>query len=132
MRRHKHLKRLERLRDAINKRYGKYKTYEYMRESDFPDGGVWAIWLGLLKDIKECGFSAVFKIDGIRLYYYNELWKMVNGKNHAPLDTPPKFKKDTEVYFNEIKFDGPMERAEWIAKQPIPGYMYTDDEIIEE
>ena len=79
MRRHKHLKRLERLRDAINKRYGKYKTYEYMRESDFPDGGVWAIWLGLLKDIKECGFSVVFKIDGIRLYYYNELLKMVNG-----------------------------------------------------
>jgi hypothetical protein len=57
---------------------------------------------------------------------------MVNGRNHAPLDTPPKFKKDTEVYFHEMKFDGPMERAEWIAKQPIPGYMYTDDEIIEE
>ena len=90
------------------------------------------IGLGLLKDIKECGFSAVFKIDGIRLYYYNELWKMVNGKNHAPLDTPPKFKKDTEVYFHEMKFDGPMERAEWIVKQPIPSYMYTDDEIMEE
>ena len=83
MRRHKHLKRLERLRDAINKRYGKYKTYEYMKESDFPDGGVWAIWLGLLKDIRECGFSAVFKIDGIRLYYYNELWKKVNDCDHV-------------------------------------------------
>ena len=126
MRRHKHLKRLERLRDAINKRYGKYKTYEYMKESDFPDEGIWRIWVALLKDIKECGLSVVFKIDGIRLYYYNELWKMVNGKNHAPLDTPPKFKKDTEVYFHEIKFDGPMERAEWLAKQPLPGYMWTE------
>ena len=86
MNRHKHLKRLEQLRDAINKRYGKYKTYEYMRESDFPDGGVWAIWLALLKDIKECGFSTVFKIDGVRLYYYNELWKKINNKMHEPLN----------------------------------------------
>ena len=123
MNRHKHLKRLERLKDAIFKRYGRNGVLE---ESDLPDGGVWAIWLALLKDIRKCGFSAVFKIDGIRLYYYNELWKMVNGKNHAPLDTPPKFKKDTEVYFHEIKFDGPMESAEWLAKQPLPGYMWTE------
>ena len=128
MRRHKHLRRLERLRDAINKRYGKYKTYEYMRESDFPDGGVWAIWLGLLKDIKECGFSAVFKIDGIRLYYYNELWKMVNGKDHAPLDTPPKFKNTSSTFhrYHNMEFTDTMDRAEWIAKEPLPGYMWTE------
>ena len=131
MRRHKHLKRLERLRDAINKRYGKYKTYEYMRESDFPDGGVWAIWLGLLKDIKECGFSAVFKIDGVRLYYYNELWKMVNGKNHKPLDTPPQLnyfhKNDTTVVrYKDMEFTDIMDRAEWMSKEPLPGYMWTE------
>jgi len=128
MNRHKHLKRLEQLRDAINKRYGKYVTYEYLKESDFPDGGVWAIWLGLLKDIRECGFSTVFKIDGVRLYYYNELWKMVNGKDHAPLDTPPKFKNtnSTVVRYKGIEFDGPMERAEWIAKEPLPGYIWTE------
>ena len=124
MRRHKHLRRLERLRDAINKRYGKYKTYEYMKESDFPDGGVWAIWLGLLKDIKECGFSAVFKIDGIRLYYYNELWKKVNDRDHAlenmEIQLPPV------VTYNDMKFDGTMDRAEWLAKQPLPSYMYED------
>ena len=125
MRRHKHLKRLERLRDAINKRYGIPGPGIYS-ESDFPDEGIWRIWVVLLKDIKECGLSPDFKIDGIRLYYYNELWKMVNGKNHAPLDTPPKFKKDKEVYFHEIKFDGPMDRAEWLAKQPLPSYMWTE------
>ena len=116
MREHKHLRRLKRLHDAVLDYYN----------SEPNDNGLWLIWCALKKDIKECGFSAVFKIDGIRLYYYNELWKMVNGKNHAPLDTPPKFKKDTEVYFHEMKFDGPMERAEWLAKQPLPGYMWTE------
>jgi hypothetical protein len=134
MNRHKHLKRLERLKDAIFKRYGRRGVLE---ESDFPDGGVWAIWLGLLKDIKECGFSAVFKIDGVRLYYYNELWKMVNGKNHKPLDTPPKFNyfhknETTVVRYKDMEFDGPMERAEYIANEPLPGYMYPEAEIIEE
>ena len=137
MRRHKHLRRLERLRDAINKRYGKYKTYEYMKESDFPDEGIWTIWVALLKDIKECGFSAVFKIDGIRLYYYNELWKMVNGKDHAPLDTPPQFnyfhKNDTTVVrYKDMEFTDIMERAEYIAKEPLPGYMWPEAEDIEE
>ena len=121
MRRHKHLRRLERLRDAVLDYYnGDAMTM------DPEDKGQWLIWRALLKDIEKCGFSADFKIDGIRLYYYNELWKMVNGKNHAPLDTPPKFKKDTEVYFFEMKFDGPMERAEWLAKQPLPGYMWPE------
>ena len=30
------------------------------------------------------------------------------------------------------EFEDPMDRAEWLAKQPIPSYMYTEDEIIEE
>ena len=70
MNRHKHLARLERLKDAIWKRYGRRGVLD---ESCFPDGGVWAIWLGLLRDIKECGLSYGYKIDGVRLYYYNEL-----------------------------------------------------------
>jgi hypothetical protein len=123
MRRHKHLRRLERLRDAINKRYGKYKTYEYMKESDFPDEGIWCIWVALLKDIKECGLSVVFKIDGIRLYYYNELWKKVNDRDHVLENVKIE---TSEVYFHEMKFDGPMERAEWLAKQPLPSYMWTE------
>ena len=125
MNRHKHLKRLEQLRDAINKRYGKYKTYEYMRESDFPDEGIWRIWVALLKDIKECGFSPVFKIDGIRLYYYNELWKKVNNKNHEPFPKEGVVPR-SHVSFEDMKFDGTMERAEWLAKQPLPSYMYKD------
>ena len=76
------MKRLERLRDAINKRYGKYKTYEYMKESDFPDEGIWTIWVALLKDIKECGLSYSYRIEGLRLFYYNELWKKVNDKDY--------------------------------------------------
>ena len=124
MRRHKHLKRLERLRDAINKRYGKYKTYEYMKESDFPDEGIWRIWVALLKDIKKCGFSVVFKIDGIRLYYYNELWKKVNNKDHAlenmKIQLPPV------VTYKDMKFTDTMDRAEWLAKQPLPSYMWTE------
>ena len=130
MNRHKHLKRLERLRDAIFKRYGKKGV---LNKSDlpYPVASAWLIWKGLLKDIKECGFSAVFKIDGIRLYYYNELWKMVNGRNHAPLDTPPKFnyfhKNDTTVVrYKDMEFTDTMERAEYIAKEPLPGYMYTE------
>jgi len=123
MNRHKHLARLERLRDAINKRYGKYKTYEYLKESDFPDGGVWAIWLGLLRDIKECGLSYGYKIDGVRLYYYNELWKMVNGKDHAPLDTPPTRFKNTNSTVRITDIKEPMDRANWLAKQPLPGYI---------
>tara|TARA_R110002020_G_scaffold447804_1_gene660243 strand:- start:40 stop:423 length:384 start_codon:yes stop_codon:yes gene_type:complete len=125
MNRHKHLARLERLKDAIFKRYGRRGVLE---ESDFPDGGVWAIWLGLLKDIRECGFSTVFKIDGVRLYYYNEMWKMVNGKDHAPLDTPPKFKNTNSmvVRYKDMEFDGPLDRAEWISKEPLPDYMWTE------
>ena len=125
MRRHKHLKRLERLRDAINKRYGKYKTYEYMKESDFPDEGIWRIWVALIKDIKECGFSAVFKIDGIRLYYYNELWKKVNNKDHEPF---PKegVVPQSHVTYKDMKFTDTMDRAEWLAKQPLPSYMWTE------
>ena len=116
MRRHKHLKRLERLRDAVLDYYN----------GEPNDKGLWLIWCALKRDIKKCGLSPDSKIDGLRLYYYNELWKMINGKNHAPLDTPPKFKKDTEVYFHEMKFDGPMDRAEWLAKQPLPGYVWTE------
>ena len=121
MREHKHLRRLKQLHDAVLD-YCNSDPNSILSE----DEGLWLIWCALKKDIEKCGFSPIFKIDGIRLYYYNELWKMVNGKNHAPLDTPPKFKKDTEVYFNEMKFDGPMERAEWLAKQPLPSYMWTE------
>ena len=129
MRRHKHLRRLERLRDAINKRYGKYKTYEYMKESDFPDEGIWCIWVALLKDIKECGLSVVFKIDGIRLYYYNELWKKVNNNNHALKDMKielhdPRAPRWAQTLMDE--FEDPMDRAEWLAKQPLPSYMWTE------
>ena len=125
MKRHKHLKRLERLRDAINKRYGKYKTYEYMKESDFPDEGIWRIWVALLKDIKECGFSPVFKIDGIRLYYYNELWKKVNNKDHEPFPKEGVVPR-SHVTYKDMKFTDTMERAEWLAKQPLPSYMWTE------
>ena len=123
MREHKYLRRLKRLYDAVLDYYGGEPTSVLPEEE-----GLWLIWCALKKDIKECGFSPVFKIDGIRLYYYNELWKMVNGKNHDPLNTvhTSKFKKDTEVYFHEMTFDGPMERAEWLAKQPLPSYMWTE------
>ena len=88
MRRHKHLRRLIRLRDAV------LDYYNGEPNSILPeDKGLWLIWCALEKDIKKCGLSPDYKIDGLRLYYYNELWKMVNGKNHAPLDTPPKFKR---------------------------------------
>ena len=116
MRRHKHLKRLERLRDAVLDYYN----------GEPNDKGLWLIWCALKRDIKKCGLSPDYKIDGLRLYYYNELWKKVNNKDHEPLNTvhTSKFKNDTEVYFHEMKFDGPMERAEWMAKQPLPGYMW--------
>jgi len=125
MNRHKHLARLERLKDAIWKRYGRRGVLD---ESCFPDGGVWAIWLGLLRDIRECGLSYSYKIDGVRLYYYNELWKMVNGKDHAPLDTPPKFKNtnSTVVRYKGMEFTDTMDRAEWIAKEPLSGYIWTE------
>ena len=120
MKRHKHLKRLERLKDAIFKRYGKRGV---LNKSDLPDEASWLIWKGLLKDIKECGLSTVFKIDGVRLYYYNELWKMVNDRDHVLENVKIE---TSEVYFHEMKFDGPMERAEWLAKQPLPSYMWTE------
>jgi len=125
MGRHKHLKRLEQLKDAMFKRYGKKGV---LNASDFPSEAAWLIWKGLLKDIRECGLSTVFKIDGVRLYYYNELWKMVNGKDHDPLNTvhTSKFINDTKVIFHNMTFPDTMERAEWIAKEPLPGYMWTE------
>ena len=85
MRRHKYLKRLERLRDAVVDKYKK-SGWGDIRESDFKDDALWKIWCALIHDIRECGFSADFKIDGIRLYYYNELWKKINNKMHEPLN----------------------------------------------
>ena len=133
MNRHKHLKRLERLRDAVSKRYG--IPEQHMKESDFPGTELWRIWVALLKDIEKCGSSAVFKIDGIRLYYYNELWKKVNNNDHALENMKfqshdPRAPRWASTLMDE--FEDPMDRAEWLAKQPIPSYMYTEDEIIEE
>ena len=120
MRRHKHLRRLERLRDAVLDYYnGDAMTM------DPEDKGQWLIWRALLKDIEKCGFSADFKIDGIRLYYYNELWKKVNNKDHESFPEDG-ISPQSQVYFHEMKFDGPMERAEWLAKQPLPGYMWPE------
>ena len=115
MREHKHLKRLERLRDAVLDYYN----------GEPNDKGLWLIWCALKRDIKKCGLSPDSKIDGLRLYYYNELWKKVNNKDHEP------FPKDgvvprSHVSFEDMKFDGTMERAEWLAKQPLPSYMYED------
>ena len=115
MRRHKHLKRLERLRDAVLDYYN----------GEPNDKGLWLIWCALKRDIKKCGLSPDYKIDGLRLYYYNELWKKVNNKDHKP------FPKDgvvprSHVTYNDMKFDGTMDRAEWLAKQPLPSYMYKD------
>ena len=120
MRRHKHLKRLERLRDAINKRYGIPGPGIYS-ESDFPDEGIWRIWVVLLKDIKECGLSPDFKIDGIRLYYYNEVWKKVNNDNHKLQLHDPRAPQWAQTLMDAFEY--PMERAEWLAKQPLPSYM---------
>mgnify|MGYP005692795537 CR=1 FL=1 len=124
MRRHKHLKRLERLRDTMVDNYGKTGWGDFI-QSDFENEGLWLIWVALLKDIKECGFSPDFKIDGLRLYYYNELWKKVNNKDHKSFPEDG-ISPQSQVYFHEMKFDGPMERAEWLAKQPLPGYMWTE------
>jgi hypothetical protein len=119
MRRHKHLRRLIRLRDAV------LDYYNGEPNGVLPeDEGLWLIWCALEKDIKKCGLSPDFKIDGLRLYYYNELWKKVNDKDHAlenmKIQLPPV------VTYNDMKFDGTMERAEWLAKQPLPNYMYKD------
>ena len=119
MRRHKHLRRLIRLRDAV------LDYYNGEPNSVLPeDKGLWLIWCALEKDIKKCGLSPDYKIDGLRLYYYNELWKKVNDRDHAlenmEIQLPPV------VTYNDMKFDGTMDRAEWLAKQPLPGYMYKD------
>ena len=117
MRRHKHLKRLERLRDAV-------LDYYHDKNLLSEDEGLWTIWNALKKDIEKCGSSAVFKIDGLRLYYYNELWKKVNNKDHAlenmKIQLPPV------VTYKDMKFTDTMERAEWLAKQPLPSYMWTE------
>ena len=133
MNRHKHLKRLEQLRDVVLDYYnGDAMTM------DPEDKGLWLIWCALLKDIEKCGSSAVFKIDGIRLYYYNALWKKVNNKDHESFPKEgPKYMKlhdpraprwastlMDEFYVN-IKED-PLDRAEWLAKQPLPSYMWTE------
>ena len=119
MRRHKHLRRLIRLRDAV------LDYYNGEPNSVLPeDKGLWLIWCALEKDIKKCGLSPDYKIDGLRLYYYNELWKKVNDRDHAlenmEIQLPPV------VTYNDMKFDGTMDRAEWLAKQPLPSYMYED------
>ena len=86
----KYLIRLERLREAILVHYkadeitsGELEMYmkeESRTQEIYPDGeSVWKIWLRLLKDIDECGLSYGYKVSGIRLYYYNELWKKVKG-----------------------------------------------------
>jgi len=114
MNRHKHLKRLERLRDAV-------LDYDDVLTSE--DEGLWTIWCALKRDIEKCGSSAVFKIDGVRLYCYNELWKKVNNNDHVLENVKIE---TSEVYFHEMKFTDTMERAEWLAKQPLPGYMWTE------
>ena len=117
MNRHKHLKRLERLRDAV-------LDYYHDKNLLSEDEGLWTIWCALKKDIEKCGSSAVFKIDGLRLYYYNELWKKVNNKDHAlenmKIQLPPV------VTYKDMKFTDTMDRAERLAKQPLPGYMWTE------
>jgi hypothetical protein len=131
MRRHKHLKRLERLRDTMVDNYGKTGWGDFI-QSDFENEGLWLIWVALLKDIKECGFSPDFKIDGLRLYYYNELWKKVNNNDHAlenikiqlPQSHDPRAPKWARTLMDE--FEDPLDRAERLAKQPLPGYMWPE------
>ena len=120
MREHKHLKRLKRLHDAVLD-YCNGDPNSILSE----DEGLWLIWCALKKDIEKCGFSPIFKIDGIRLYYYNELWKKVNNKNHEPFPKEGVVPR-SHVSFEDMKFDGTMDRAEWLAKQPLPSYMYED------
>ena len=111
MREHKYLRRLKRLYDAVLDYYGGEPTSVLPEEE-----GLWLIWCALEKDIEKCGLSPDFKIDGIQLYYYNELWKKVNYKDHEP------FPEDGVV----PRSHDPLERAEWLAKQPLPSYMYKD------
>ncbi len=117
MNRHKHLKRLEQLRDVVLDYYnGDAMTM------DPEDKGLWLIWCALLKDIEKCGSSAVFKIDGIRLYYYNELWKKVNNKDHEPFPKEGVVPR-SHITYKDMKFTDTMERAEWLAKEPLPAYI---------
>ena len=118
MRRHKHLKRLERLRDAV-------LDYYHNKNLLSEDEGLWTIWCALKKDIEKCGLSVVFKIDGIRLYYYNELWKKVNNKDHEPFPKEGVVPR-SHVTYKDMKFTDTMDRAEWLAKQPLPSYMWTE------
>ncbi len=120
MRRHKHLRRLEQLHDAV------FDYYNGEPNKELPeDEGLWLIWCALLEDIRKCGSSAVFKIDGLRLYYYNELWKKVNNKDHEPLPKEGIVPR-SHVTYKDMKFTDTMERAEWLAKQPLPSYMWTE------
>ena len=111
----KYLIRLERLREAVLVHYkadeitgGELEMYmkeESRTQEIYPEGeSVWKIWLRLLKDIDECGLSYGYKVDGVRLYYYNELWRMVNRLNEEDI----------------------MDRAARLAKQPLPGYMWPE------
>jgi len=117
MNRHKHLKRLERLRDVVLDYYnGDVMTM------DPEDKGQWLIWCALKRDIEKCGSSAVFKIDGLRLYYYNELWKKVNNKDHEPFPKEGVVPR-AHITYKDMKFTDTMERAEWLAKEPLPAYI---------
>ena len=117
MNRHKHLKRLEQLRDTVIDYYnGDVMTM------DPEDKGLWLIWCALLKDIEKCGSSAVFKIDGVRLYYYNELWKKVNNKDYEPFPKEGVVPR-SHITYKDMKFTDTMERAEWLAKEPLPAYI---------
>ena len=119
MNRHKHLKRLEQLHDAV------FDYYNGEPNKELPeDEGLWLIWCALLEDIRKCGSSAVFKIDGLRLYYYNELWKKVNNDNHKLQLHDPRAPRWARTLMDE--FEDPMDRAEWLAKQPLPSYMWTE------
>ena len=118
MREHKHLKRLKRLHDAVLD-YCNGAPNKELSENE----GLWLIWCALLKDIEKCGSSAVFKIDGARLYYYNELWKKVNDRDHVLENVKIE---TSEVTYKDMKFTDTMKRAEWLAKQPLPSYMWTE------
>ena len=90
MRRHKYLTRLYKLQEAIML-WSKCRCShpENVAKSDFNDDAEWAIWLGLLKDIRHSVSNSDYRLDGIRLYYYNEFWKCINGKDHKTLTQPP-------------------------------------------